>query len=90
MGRWKNFEELEESLSLVELDFIIKHKREDQHNKDRLIAALQGVDLDKGREQSVEERVEKVKRRAAIKLAGGEKELERQEFADLGFGFETI
>ena len=90
LGNWKNFEELEDSLSLPELDLIIKHKREHENNEHKFSAALQGVDLDKGKVDSIEERLEKVRRNAAVKLAGGEAELERQEFADLGFGFQTL
>lgn len=55
------------------------------------MAGLKGIDLDKHREkkESVEKKLEAVQRRAAAKLAGGEKELERQEWADLGFGFDS-
>lgn len=90
LGRWKNFEELEESISLPELDFILKHKREREHNEQKFAAALQGVDLDKDAKNSVEERLEKVQRAAAVRLAGGEEEFERLELQELGFGFQTL
>ena len=90
LGRWKNFEELEECLSIPELDFIIKHKREFDNNQRKFEAAIHGIDLEKGRQDSIEERREAVKRKAAIRLAGSEEQLERQELQELGFGFQTL
>lgn len=89
MGIWKNFDELEESLSLPELDMIIKHKREKEHRDKQFAAAIQGIDIDKGAKSEVQRRIEEVKRRAEIKQRG-EETVQQEEFADLGFGYQTV
>lgn len=45
-GIWKNFEELEESLSMPELLSILSTKRELDYESRKFAAALQGVNLD--------------------------------------------
>lgn len=46
-GIWKNYQELEDSLSMPELTAILvaKHGQENDHRK--FLAAIQGIDLDK-------------------------------------------
>lgn len=93
LGIWKSFDELEESISLEELDFILKEKRAKEKRERFFLAGIQGVDWGKYEEPDREETndtYEEVKRRAAARLAGGEEELDRQELADLGFGFKTV
>ena len=53
LGIWKDYEELESSLSLPELTEILNTKREQDYNEKKFLAAMQGVDLDKqtGREK---------------------------------------
>ena len=46
LGTWKNYEELEESLSLSEIMAIISSKRELDYEEKKFLAAIQGVDLD--------------------------------------------
>ena len=46
LGIWKDYEELESSLSLPELTAIIEYKREADYQDKKFLAALQGVDLD--------------------------------------------
>jgi len=46
LGIWKDYEELESSLSLPELTSIIEYKREADYQDKKFMAALQGVDLD--------------------------------------------
>ena len=46
LGIWKDYEELESSLSLPELTAIIEYKRETDYQDKKFLAALQGVDLD--------------------------------------------
>jgi hypothetical protein len=46
LGHWKNFDELEESLSINELDAILNSMREKEHREMKFMASLQGVDLD--------------------------------------------
>lgn len=66
---------------------IIEQKRKEIRDKQRFYAMFKGVDLDKETKNGTEQRLEEVQRRAAAQLAGSEEELERQEFADLGFDF---
>ena len=46
-GIWKNFEELEESISMPELVLLLSTKRDLEYDAKKFNAALQGVDLDK-------------------------------------------
>lgn len=73
LGKWKNVEELEEVLTLEELEAIIKASREQEYRAQKFAAALKGVDLDEG-ESDAQERFEKAKRRAEAKLTGKSEE----------------
>lgn len=46
LGIWKNYEELETSLSMPELLITLETSRELDYNEKRFLAAMQGVDLD--------------------------------------------
>jgi hypothetical protein len=50
LGAWKNYEHLETSMSMPELLQTISMKRELDHMEKKFLAAMQGVDLDKGKE----------------------------------------
>jgi hypothetical protein len=45
LGNWKDYEELEESLSMPELVAILNAAREVQDRKNTFAAAIQGIDL---------------------------------------------
>lgn len=78
LGHWKNFESLEESLSLNELYQVLESMREKDHSDKKFMAALKGIDLDENKEQ--DEAFEEVKRRAQAKLTGrSEQELQLGE-----------
>lgn len=47
LGIWKDYEDLETSLSLPELVATLNAKREDDYTNKKFLAAIQGVDLDK-------------------------------------------
>lgn len=49
LGIWKDFRELEESLSMPELLAILSFKRELDYEEKKFLAAIQGVDLDKNK-----------------------------------------
>lgn len=49
---WKDYAELENSLSMPELTSILVAKREADYDQKKFLAALQGVDLDKGSSSS--------------------------------------
>lgn len=46
VGSWKNFEDLELSLTMAELIAIIEKMRDLDYNEKKFLAAMQGVDLD--------------------------------------------
>ena len=47
LGIWKDYEELEASLSMSEISATLGAKREQDYNDKKFYAAMQGVDLDK-------------------------------------------
>lgn len=47
LGIWKDYEELEASLSMPELTATLNAKRENDYNEKKFLAAIQGIDLDK-------------------------------------------
>jgi len=47
LGIWKDYDELESSLSMPELSLTLTAKREQEYNEKKFHAAIQGVDLDK-------------------------------------------
>lgn len=47
---WKDYEEMENSLSMPELTAILAAKRENDYEERKFLAALQGVDLGSGNE----------------------------------------
>ena len=53
-GIWKNYEEMETSISMPELTSMLETKRELDYQEKKFFAAIQGVDLDKqtGRQNS--------------------------------------
>jgi hypothetical protein len=46
LGRWKNYDELEECLTFEELTAIINALREKEARENKFMAAIQGIDLD--------------------------------------------
>jgi hypothetical protein len=52
LGIWKDFDELERSLSMQEMTAILNIKRDEDYATKRFMAAMQGVDLDKNADKS--------------------------------------
>lgn len=52
LGIWKDYDELERSLSMQEMTSILNIKREEDYAHKKFLAAMQGVDLDKGNDRS--------------------------------------
>lgn len=70
---------------------IIKAKRQRENEDRRFAAGLKGIKLGAdGEDDDVQKKIKEVERRAKIRLAGSEQALEKEEFADLGFGYESI
>lgn len=55
LGIWKNFDELESSISMSELMKILESTRELDYNEKKFLAAMQGVDLDDASGRSSQE-----------------------------------
>lgn len=69
IGHWKNFEALEECLSLPELRAILEAYRREKHEDRRFAASLKGINLD-GKTQEGEDKVEEIKRRIEARRTG--------------------
>lgn len=54
LGIWKDYAELEKSMSMPEILATLSVKRELDHNEKKFIAAMQGVDLDGGSDSQKE------------------------------------
>ncbi len=54
LGIWKDYEDLETSLSMPELSVSLEAKRESDYQEKKFLAAIQGIDLDKqtGKDES--------------------------------------
>lgn len=88
IGHWKNFDELEENLSLAELEAILDAERKRQHSKHRFMAMLKGIDLDSAAAKSEEgDPFERAKAKAEAMQRGLSEE--EYEFDDMGLGFES-
>jgi hypothetical protein len=70
LGVWKNFDELERSLSMPELMIILESVRELDYNEKKFLAAMQGVDLDEASGKQEEDPWEAMKARVASKVSG--------------------
>lgn len=55
LGIWKNYDELEMSLSMPELMAILSSKRELDYEEKKFLAAMQGVDLEQSEERGQKE-----------------------------------
>lgn len=61
LGIWKDYNELETSISMPELTAILQAKRESEYEDKKFLAAMQGVDLDKNRVKAEEDPWTKLK-----------------------------
>jgi hypothetical protein len=64
LGIWKDYEELETSLSMPELMLTLESKRELDYQEKKFFAAIQGVDLDKNTGESSQNKWEEMKTKA--------------------------
>ena len=63
LGIWKDYEELEISMSMPELLITLESKRELDYQEKKFLAAIQGVDIDKNNSQAPENKWEDMKAR---------------------------
>ena len=83
IGTWKNVEDLEEALTLAELQLVINALREQELRNQKFFAAINGIDLDKAAAKDAEEKFMQVKQRVDARLAGMDEE--KFELNSLGF-----
>jgi hypothetical protein len=70
-GNWKNFQELEDNMSMPEIEAVLKAGRERQENINRFNAAIKGINIDEdGDTLTAADKVEEMKRRAEARAAG--------------------
>ena len=91
LGIWKDYSELEESLSLSEIMAIISSKRDLDYQEKKFFAAIQGVDLeDSGNEERGQKEWENLKARVfsggATKDSNDVLALQGQNAKKVGFG----
>ena len=72
LGIWKDYEELETSLSMPELMATLAAKRDLDYTEKKFLAAMQGVDLDEAtnKKSGEEDPWQKLQARAAARAAG--------------------
>jgi hypothetical protein len=70
LGIWKNFDELEASISLPELTEILSTRNEQEYLERKFFAAIQGIDIDGGSKKEEEDPWEAMKARVAQKTSG--------------------
>lgn len=70
LGIWKDYEELEKSLSLAELFATLESKRESDYQDKKFTASLKGIDLDEASGKAQEDPWEAMKARVSAKLSG--------------------
>ena len=70
LGIWKNFDELESSISMSELMVILESTRELDYSEKKFLAAMQGVDLDEQTGKKEEDPWEAMKARVAAQVSG--------------------
>jgi hypothetical protein len=96
LGHWKNYEELEENLSMPEIIQTIKSMQKSENEKRKFLASIQGVDLG-NEEQEEGPSFEDIERRAlGINVSGNDVVSLQGSLADragfgigAGLGYET-
>jgi len=73
-GMFKSFEELEESLSVEELQELATAAYDMEYRKMRFAASLKGIDLDKETKQQNGSSFDQIRLKAEAKLAGKDEE----------------
>lgn len=100
LGVWENLEHLETVLSLDELNAIVNAGRDRDMRHWKFQASLKGINLDdsnsndtKEQEETGEEALARIKRRAALKASGINeetklsREVDKMELFDVGLDF---
>lgn len=88
LGIWKDYEELESSMSMPELTATLKIKRDLDYQQKKFLAAMQGVDLDKasGKQDAWEEMKARVFSKGKTSNPNDITALQGQNAVKAGFG----
>lgn len=70
IGIWKDYEDLESSLSIPELMITLNAKREIDYNEKKFLASMQGVNLDEAVGKQEEDPWQRLQARAAARARG--------------------
>lgn len=87
-GNWKNLIEVEEELTLDELDLILNKVRDAEHQRQKFAAGLKGVNLDEIEAEARAESFDEIRRKADAALSG--KSEEELAFEELGIDIEVV
>lgn len=86
LGIYRSVEELEEHLTIDELNLLLKAVADKEERQHRVLAAVNGIRWDEGNSESAEDAVERAKRKAQAQSLG--KTEEQLELESLGIKFE--
>ena len=77
LGHWKDYDELESSLSMPELSATLKAMYEAERRRQKFMAALQGINLDEHIDSTIDSQIEQsipsvedIQARAVARLTG--------------------
>jgi len=96
LGHWKDYEELEENISMPELTATLKAIYKVENRKNKFLAAMQGVDLDSDSSSDSTDKpstFQEVKARAISKLTNNEDLAGAAELGlspDMGIGYAML
>lgn len=88
LGIYKSFEELEENLTLAELNLLLKAGAKRDERLHRVLAAVNGIKWDSDETtETGEEAMDRIKKQAAAMMQG--KTVEQMELEEAGIKFEV-
>lgn len=85
-GAWNNFDHLEENLSYPELTAMVKALREQEDRSNRMLAAVNGINLDENKRE--DSAFERIRREVEAEKRGVTEEV--IELEDIGFKVKEI
>lgn len=87
LGIYKSFDELEENITMAELNHLIKANAKKEERLHRVLAAVNGIKWDSEETQETgEEAMERIKKQAAALMQG--KSVEQMELEESGIKIE--
>lgn len=94
LGIWKNYDELEESMSLPEIFETIEEVYEVDWQDKKFTASIQGIDIPDKDTKSSKEVMENLVNKANAILSGADPDnpasVEAQKFRSMGIDYETM